>query len=160
MPDGDQVLENAAVCNLSLRKEGDHLVVEIQLTLVCGNADQSGHDALGHRGDFVECTAVEGIEVGVEDQVVIADHRQAVNVDILGADRLQPFRQFGRVKPLFFGRARAPAFRGPIGGGRRLDGRLLWGTGREDQPGDQDQNKTAGGVLYWSSGQVFTGRSE
>jgi len=62
---------------------------------VGGDADERGRDALRNRRDVVLRVGCERGKIGFKNEVAVADHQQAVDVDRVLVESSQGFRQHG-----------------------------------------------------------------
>ena len=112
---GHRLLGIFQVGDAPVREERqDRLVDASKEPLLQGNADQGRDDTLGTRANDVLLFRTEGMDIGIDDQITVADDLHAMDGIVLLLDLCQQEGQHGRIYALLLRCGRPPAAGGPV----------------------------------------------
>ena len=117
---GDAAQAGIGVGGAFFREELEQRLVHADETLAHRDARQNGGDALGYRGKIVLGSGIIRIEIGMQDEISMPDHQQAVHSQILADHMVDDGAQRRGIHALRFRPGGSPIARRPIirGSGR------------------------------------------
>ena len=99
---------------MDIRQPRNHVIIQVQFSLVRGDGDQGGGDTFGDRASAVRGLPIVWVEISLQQNPSIADEQQAMDRYLGISYGYQPFRKFEGVEALFFRGAVLPSIRWPI----------------------------------------------